>query len=53
MLALWTWIAVAVLIVIPPAVFTLFLRDATRLLREMAPPDSKRDDPENGSGEVA
>jgi len=41
MLAFWTWVAVAVLIVVPPVVFVLFLRDATRLLQGMAPPRSE------------
>lgn len=47
MLAFWTWVAVGVLIVVPPVVFVLFLRDATRLLQEMAPPrtDEKAPDP--------
>ena len=41
MLTFWTWVAVAVLIAVPPVIFVLFLRDATRLLHEMAPPRSE------------
>lgn len=52
MLAFWTWVAVAVLIVVPPVVFVLFLRDATRLLQGMAPPPSDEKMPEPGSQEA-
>jgi heme exporter protein D len=52
MLAFWTWVAVAVLIVVPPVVFVLFLRDATRLLREMAPPRSDEKALDSGGPEA-
>jgi hypothetical protein len=31
----WTWIAVGVLVTVPPVVFVLFLRDARRVFREL------------------
>ncbi len=34
-LALWTWIAVGVLVAVPPVVFALFLRDARRVFRDL------------------
>lgn len=41
-LALWTWVAVGVLIVLPPVVFVLFLRDARKVFEDLtehpAPP---------------
>ena len=37
-LALWTWIAVGVLVAVPPVVFVLFLRDARRVFRELSGP---------------
>lgn len=35
-LALWTWIAVGVLVTVPPVVFALFLRDARRVFRALS-----------------
>lgn len=32
--AFWTWVAVAVLLIVPPIVFALFLREAARMFRE-------------------
>lgn len=34
-LALWTWIAAGVLMVVPPVIFVLFLRDARRVFRDL------------------
>ena len=34
-LALWTWISAAVLVLLPPVVFVLFLRDARRLFADL------------------
>lgn len=34
-LALWTRAAIVVLVVLPPVIFVLFLRDAVRLMREI------------------
>jgi hypothetical protein len=34
-LALSTWIAVAVLVIVPPVVFVLFLRDARRVFEDL------------------
>ena len=34
-LAVWTWLSVGTLIVVPPVVFVFFLRDAARVLRSM------------------
>lgn len=34
-LALWTWLSIGALIVVPPVVFVFFLRDAARVLRAM------------------
>jgi hypothetical protein len=31
----WTWIAVGILVTVPPVVFVLFLRDASRVFREL------------------
>jgi hypothetical protein len=31
----WTWIAVGILVTVPPVVFVLFLRDAGRVFREL------------------
>ena len=41
----WTWLAIAVLVVVPPIVFVLFLRDATRLLRAMGSRHANEADP--------
>ena len=35
-LAAWTWISVAVLVVVPPVVFVLFLRDARQVFEDLA-----------------
>lgn len=34
-LALWTWVAAAVLVLVPPVVFVLFLRDARRMFEDL------------------
>jgi len=34
-LALWTWISAAVLVLVPPVVFVLFLRDARRMFADL------------------
>ena len=34
-LALWTWISVVVLVLVPPVVFVLFLRDARRMFEDL------------------
>lgn len=31
----WTWIAVGILVTVPPVVFVLFLKDASRVFREL------------------
>ncbi len=49
-LAVWTWIAVTVLVVVPPIVFVLFLRDARRVFDDLAedPPSRPLGGPSSG-----
>lgn len=35
---LWTWVAIGVLVVLPPVIFAAFLRDAVRMFRDLGPP---------------
>lgn len=34
-LAIWTWLAAGVLIVVPPVIFVLFMRDARQVFRDL------------------
>ena len=34
-LTFWTWVAAGVLVVVPPVIFVLFLRDARRVFRDL------------------
>jgi len=50
----WTWLAIAVLIVIPAVTFVLFLKDATALFRALhaRPEDPSASAPPPGSGDA-
>ncbi|KPK04890.1 MAG: hypothetical protein AMS20_07930 [Gemmatimonas sp. SG8_28] len=50
-LARWTWIAAAILVLVPPVVFVLFLRDARRIFDDLrsAPADGSPPTPSDPS----
>lgn len=47
-LALWTWISAAVLVLLPPVVFVLFLRDARRLFADLKAEQAEKPPPPPG-----